>query len=449
MNVSPRDTSVQVLGRDSERVRVCPVTGEVLDDGCQEGASPGPSGNTAPFAYTVERVREADGPADAPLVDWVEFTLHPRRCAADVGNLLPDDPEDPDCLPQLVTLALDLLTPVADLVEDTWEIMPYGGLGWKASLQRGHIRVLFGGQEGSVHVVLSGQACRQAEAEGLVTGVSVEVQGWDPWRSWLEDLLDLGAKFTRVDVAFDDTRACLNLETVKAHALTGALVTRVREAVVMQRYVLGGKMCERIGGPLAWEKGAAVGAGETLYVGSSRSEAKVRIYDKRLERIVKGDDPSTVPAHWVRVELQCRQESAQGLASLYVAQGSVALAGALRKVLDFTEYGDGDGDGSGGGGGGIARRNRYKRPPAAWWMDFLGACAKMAFRMAPKPVTLDSKMEWIRRSVGPALAIACALPGYGRAWLDRVIAEGARRVSSKDVAMLLAVTKRGSPPAFA
>lgn len=60
----------------------------------------------------------------------------------------------------------------------------------------------------------------------------------------------------------------------------------------------------------------------TLYIGSSRSDKLLRVYDKKKQYQLAGtlaaqcpykDDSGTLPDSWLRIELQCRNKVAQGL----------------------------------------------------------------------------------------------------------------------------------------
>ena len=51
-----------------------------------------------------------------------------------------------------------------------WEGLPNGRYGYQHGMVRGNVRVYCDGQEGmGIHVLASGEGCRQLEAEGLVT----------------------------------------------------------------------------------------------------------------------------------------------------------------------------------------------------------------------------------------------------------------------------------------
>jgi phage replication initiation protein len=329
----------------------------------------------------------------SPIIDNLTITYRPSE----------------DC-PDPLALALERFG--RDGVE--WVPQERGGMNYESSCARGHVRVLWGGDStrGTVCVQVSGQGCRQLEAEGVVSGD-------DAWRSFLSRITAEGARLTRLDVAWDDTRGALTLARVRDAWASGAVCTRLRD----YRDIRGGQRGGRV-------------EGETFYMGSSMSELMVRVYDKRSEQILtKGVEADALPGHWVRLELQARKSAAQGLARAYVEQGAVGLVGALRGVIDFTNSDIDD-----------QPKQRCRRGLASWWADFVQAAERLRIRCAPALPTLAGAAAWVERQVAPVLAMLASVPSHGLSWLEGVLRAGAPRLSARHVSMLVCATTTQEVP---
>lgn len=133
------------------------------------------------------------------------------------------------------------------------------------------ISVHYNGREDmGVWVEMSGQGCRTFE--------SLSAKSWDDLFGWIA-IQQL--KITRLDVAFDDHTGILDIDEVVED-------TRRKHYVSRSDY---------------WET-VLSSKGSTVQIGSPQSKVLVRIYDKAAERHC---EPGT---HWVRVEMQLRDDRA-------------------------------------------------------------------------------------------------------------------------------------------
>lgn len=288
----------------------------------------------------------------------------------------------------------------------SWDQLPCGRRGYRQALQRGAVTVLYdGAPDMGVHVEVSGQGCRQLEAEGIVP----------EWAGFLNYLDNLGFKASRLDVAWDDrptdgSAGVLDFEQVKEHVDAWAFTSPVKRCE---------EHCRR-------ERGKA--PERTLCIGSRSSDTFCRIYDKAAQTGTDG--------HWVRVELEFKRERAQAALRLIYCGGGRAITGVLREFLEFKDASDTD-------------SNRSRWPVSAWWLAFLGAAAKCKLAMAPAERTCEKVSNWIDKQVLPALALLSLAPGWGLDWIAEGIERGRERLRRPHHRMLemaiLKAARAGAP----
>lgn len=213
------------------------------------------------------------------LYDWLSFT---------VRNMEPED-------------VMDLLR----LKEYSWELRTgFYGYHWRYTIPG--ISIHFDGAENQgVLCEMSGSGCRYFESHSDYGEL-----GWNTFFFVLDHLpADKSLKYTRLDIAFDDHEGLIPFDKLIQDTLANNWVSSFRWAEV--------------------QLGAGNNHGRTVYFGSPRSEARIRIYDKAAERHAEAE------GHWIRIEMQLRRERAaaflehrdQGLTDLF--------AGVLVNYLRF------------------------------------------------------------------------------------------------------------------
>ena len=163
-----------------------------------------------------------------------------------------------------------------------WEELGHGRNGYRKGLYFGSISILYDGNPGmGACLDMSGQGCRSFEEYG--TG---DFDG-------LFRLFQHGEGYhvSRLDVAFDDHSGILDIQRLfrdsdKDGDGVHQFVSKFRKSRIEKEF--------KDGRP-----------GITVYHGSKKSAVLIRIYDKAAER----DLPEG--QHWVRVELQLRDERAE------------------------------------------------------------------------------------------------------------------------------------------
>ena len=321
--------------------------------GCQKepGAA---SGRAAPGLGTGEHphpgntgVRDTSGEQRA-LIDWVGVTFKSLP-AAEVLALFGGERE--------------------------W-LPTRGGMRYRSGLMRGFVRVYYDGIDEDamgVHVEVTGQGCRQLEAECLVRD----------WGRFFEELLKHEAQFSRLDVAVDDRAGVIPFEEAVAKTKADH-VTRRSDC---WRVFEGGRR-------------SSAEVGRTLMLGSGSSDTQLRIYDKTAEQAQKGKTPV---GEWVRCEAQFRNDRAQLAAQVLAADGEAAIAGMLSGLVDFKEPGQ------------DTNKARWQR--SAWWSAFLGLVETVRLTLQPETRTVEHVAAWLKRQVGPSLAVLALAQGYGCEWL--------------------------------
>lgn len=220
------------------------------------------------------------------------------------------------------------------MCECTWESL--GGLnGYRDRLHFHGISICYNGREDmGICINLSGSGCRAFETYG--TG------------DWLNTIRVLLAdpddyNITRLDIAYDDHTGILDIDRLKLDVDEGYFSCKAR-----------------------WWKIEYGTSGTTIYFGSPKSDIRVRIYDKAAER-------GFSDRHWIRVELQLRDDRARKFLEMVVGNafdvGGV-FSGVIANYLNFKEPSPGD-------------TNKSRWPVAVYWSDFIGAAAPISLWEAP------------------------------------------------------------------
>ena len=264
------------------------------------------------------------------------------------------------------------------LVDVPWEIMEKGRNGYRQRWFFENINILFDGADNmGVCVDISGSGCRAFE--------SYSSTSWEDLFYTIYNQDDY--KITRLDIAFDDHTGILDINQIQDDVDDHNYVSRSRTWKV--------------------EYGSA---GTTIYHGSPKSNMYIRIYDKAAER--KLED-----VHWIRVELQTRDEISKGfIEGLQSNPVGTQFRGVLHKYLRFVVP--------------QLDTNMSRRPLTTYWANLLEDVQRIQCWSCPG-VDYD---EWrlsnyIINQTGNALD--CYLHIFGVEDLIRELGERAIRKSPK------------------
>ncbi len=251
-----------------------------------------------------------------------------------------------------------------------------------------------------VLVDLPGRACA-ALGERLV-----------PFMRWCAER----GRVRRVDFALDDRRGDVTYERLAAAVDAGALVTRARGV----RWIVG-KVAES-GERIGW----------TLYIGSRSSEACIRIYDKRLERIERG--AGDCGGHWIRCELEATGDFADALAREVLKSGAAVVVEQLNRRARFTEPSATD-------------ESRERWPMASWWYRFVGSVERGASLMCGEDMsaTIERMLEYVRLAAAPAMAAITEARGGDVSWFYELLDDGQHRLKSKHHAAIRVALAEAAP----
>lgn len=182
------------------------------------------------------------------LFDWVTFT---SKC------------DSPESIKELLGLS-----------EITWQVMEKGRNGYRQRWMFENISILFDGAEGmGVCVDITGTGCRAFETYSTTS--------WDDLFRMIYLYPD-DYNITRLDMAFDDHTGILDIEQLQDDTDEHNYVSKSKKWMVQYG-----------------------SDGTTIYHGSPKSNMYIRIYDKGAEQDLED-------VHWIRVEMQMRDEIASG-----------------------------------------------------------------------------------------------------------------------------------------
>lgn len=221
-------------------------------------------------------------------------------------------------------------------------------------------------------VNLSGKGCRAFESYGH--------GDWFKLLAELFTLRDTGLRekkgrtysynITRLDLAYDDHVGLLD-------------IFQIRKDIEGRCYTSKSKYAECV-----WSDNQETDIrGLTCQVGSDQSAVKIRIYDKAAERGFKD-------RHWIRCELQLRDDRAYAAASEITELMDIGktVAGILRNYLVFREPSQ--------------DTNKSRWPVAEYWQKVLEDMEKISLWISPgEPYNFDNTEHWLCKQYGQAIVV--------------------------------------------
>lgn len=238
--------------------------------------------------------------------------------------------------------------------------------GYPLDLNFGHIHIRHGADNPAYYsdpkkarldmgicLDISGQGCREFES-------------WSN-KSWLDLITDIfrcggvqGARMsvTRLDLAYDDHSGLLNIWQMKRDVEDRNYISKSKKSMII------------------WSDDQETDIhGLTLQIGSKKSPVLIRIYDKAAER------GYTQEKHWIRVELQLRQDRAQEAMKLLYQRESIGMvaSGIVRNYCMFVTP--------------CADSNKARWEIADYWQRVLEGFEKIRIWRAPGEEYNFSKTE--------------------------------------------------------
>ncbi len=279
------------------------------------------------------------------LIDWIQCTL--MNYDKPVYSLFKD---------------LFGLSPLHIVVE------PYHLFGYDTSYSFKNIRILvaeYREKEGlssmGTHLYITGSGCRDIEDLGI------------SYFDLFKKLINLGAKFTRLDVSidsFDDKY--YTMEKVVSCIRNGEVRTKFKNSIEFNKTYLKDSSNN----------------GLTIWFGSRASEIQFVFYDKLKERESQNYIVSNDIKYWTRLECRFRDSYALEVANSFVNDNDFNnfLKGVIVYYLDFVDFNATD-----------SNKSRWLRK--SWWNDFIDNVSKIKLQRVNVEKSISKSRRWLNDSV--------------------------------------------------
>lgn len=227
-----------------------------------------------------------------------------------------------------------------------------------------------------IQLDLSGQGCRSFEEFSEFS-----------WFDLFERIFRFGGRFsvTRLDLAYDDHTGLLDIWRLRFDIENRNYISKSKKAMVI------------------WSDDQETDVqGCTLQVGSKSSPVLIRIYDKAAERGFGSE------RHWIRVELQLRDDRAHEALRLLFQRESIGMvaSGIVRNYCCFVAP--------------TSDTNRSRWPIAEYWERVLEGMSKIRVWVAPgEPYNFKKSENHLIYQYGQFFQAYFAVHGEFSSLLDR------------------------------
>lgn len=283
-----------------------------------------------------------------------------------------------------------------------------GLYGYKTHYKYGHISIFTDGAYNmGAHLQLTGQGCREYESMGLKN-----------WQQLFESIRSLDGKFARVDLAIDDITEAeqqhyFDIELLIGTIKNGCMKSKFKKAQNIEDILIETGKVE----------------GQTINVGRSSSDVKIRFYDKFSERIAKGEIIEDGVTGWIRTEIQSRRKRAEKLVDYVIANediGGVAK-GILKNYIAFLEKGE--------------DTNKGRWLNTSWWDEYLGEVDKLPLTMVAPDRTIERTKAWLDKQIAPSLGMIYMAFGGDEKELALMVADGVNRLTDNQLQLAIEYQK--------
>lgn len=233
--------------------------------------------------------------------------------------------------------------------------------------------------EKGVLLELKGQGCRQMESYLLAQERS--------WYDFLLDCLVEGGVMKRLDLAINDMAGILNIPELTEKSMNEECISVFR---TFKSYRSGELVQSR--------EQDKLGMGNTLYIGSLKSEVYFCIYEKDYEQYVKYGIPIDDTPVKNRFEIRLKNDRAY-----YAVKDLLTYQDAERTAFDiinrYIRFADKE-----------ENKERSDWKTSANWAWFLGSDrGRLKLTTKPEPYTFQRTLHWLNRQVAPTLKMAMKL----------------------------------------
>lgn len=250
----------------------------------------------------------------------------------------------------------------------------YGFYSYSEHYVIGNIFVLVSQDiEKGVLIELKGQGCRQYENFLLAQHRS--------WYDFLLDALLAGGVMKRMDLAINDMIGILDIEELTDKCNNEECISVFRSF----KSYRSGELVRR---------NEKIGMGNTLYIGSLKSEVYFCIYEKDYEQYVKLDIPIDEVKIKNRFEIRLKNERAyHATVDLLANRDSERTAfSIINRYIRFVDREE--------------KISRSKWETNEDWSYFIGeGREKLKLTTNPEPYDINKTLNWISRQVAPTLKV--------------------------------------------
>lgn len=221
-------------------------------------------------------------------------------------------------------------------------------------------------------ILMSGSGCRNYENFLRINR--------ETWFDFFERACRYDVNFPRIDLAIDDKKPYLHISELIRLTKEGMLSSQLRS------------ISEYSSGELNEE--ALIHKGNTLYIGSSKSDFRIVFYEKGYEQNEKFGKELDV--NWNRYELRFRQERAVSVVQELVMNRDLAQVAmqVLNEKIRFLQMPE---------NGTTTRKRLYPTYPP--WAEFMKNVGKVRLIMSPQKKTLDKIWSWLNTYISPTLKL--------------------------------------------
>ncbi|MDK0641855.1 MobT family relaxase [Clostridium perfringens] len=250
----------------------------------------------------------------------------------------------------------------------------YGFYSYSEHYVIGNIFVLVSQDiEKGVLIELKGQGCRQYENFLLAQHRS--------WYDFLLDALLAGGVMKRMDLAINDMVGILDIEELTDKCNNEECISVFRSF----KSYRSGELVRR---------NEKIGMGNTLYIGSLKSEVYFCIYEKDYEQYVKLDIPIDEVKIKNRFEIRLKNERAYHAAVDLLANRDAERTAfsIINRYIRFVDREE--------------KISRSKWKTNEDWSYFIGeGREKLKLTTNPEPYDINKTLNWISRQVAPTLKV--------------------------------------------
>lgn len=306
------------------------------------------------------------------LVDWLAFT---KKC----NGFMAEGEWRSSSFGDVRHIIRDILK----LPEDLFQPMERGGRhGYRKGVAYNGIEIYYDGSgDMGANVSMSGNACLVYAQHQDMVGLLQRV-----YKGYLVKEVNP----TRIDIACDDRAGLLDLNRIEREIRDGNLRTNIRR----KRMIIDLDKRDHE-------------EGDTIYIGSEKSEQRFRIYDKAKQQ---GDYKGV----WNRLELVSRREHAAAVLEALVTSDmdfGATVAGIVADKLAFIEPGD---------------RNISRCRLQGWWAEFLELVKRIQLMFKEKPkMTVERLAAFLGQDM--AACVWTCVEVYGEGFFKILLENGLKK----------------------